>query len=73
MNSQNLCKQPTCDYEAMQESRSARFNLPVRHPSRWALLREVFFSSPNRTHRYRILSHRMLETTIRKMNRGECE
>jgi hypothetical protein len=73
MNSSNICNEPTCDFERIQESRSSRFNVAVRHPSKWGLLRDVLFSPPNYTIRYRILSGRMLEKTIRELDRGDCQ
>ena len=71
MNSHNICNEPTCN--VVQESRSPRFNLTVQHPSKWSLIREVLFSSPNHTRRYRALSIRTLEKTIRQLNRQDCE
>lgn len=71
MNSSNICNEPTCDLEPMHESRSSRFNVAVRHPSKWALLRDVLFSPLNHTLRYRILSGRMLEKTIHELNRDD--
>ena len=65
----NIC----CDMGPLQESRSVRFNLPVRSPSRWRLLRELLFSAPNRIFRYRLASNRMLESAIRTLNREDCQ
>ncbi|HNP65186.1 MAG TPA: hypothetical protein PKH39_14710 [Woeseiaceae bacterium] len=73
MNSQNICSQPACNVGPVQESRSQRFNLPVTHPSRWALIRDVFFSAPNHTRRYRALSQQMLKKTVKQLNRQDCE
>lgn len=73
MNSSNICNEPTCDFEVTHESRSARFNVPVRHPSKWALLHDVLLSPLNHTLRYRVLSGRMLEKTIRELDRGDCQ
>lgn len=47
-----------------QESRSTRFNVPVRHPSRWQLLLDQVLASPMRIHRYRNLSIRTFEDTM---------
>jgi len=46
------------------ESRSARFNLPVQHPSRWSVLVDYVLASPMRIHRYRNLSRRIVEDTM---------
>lgn len=66
---QNRC----CDLGPFQESRSVRFNLPVQSPSRWRLLRELLFDTPNRIFRYRHLSSRMLGSVIRRLNRKDCQ
>jgi hypothetical protein len=55
---------------ALKESRSARFNVPVRHPSKWSLLLERLLASPMRLHRYRHLSVRMLEDTFDQIDCG---
>lgn len=64
MNHKNQCN---------LESRSARFNLPVRHPSKWLLLRDQLLSSPMRIHRYRNLSVRMLENAMDEHDCGSCK
>ncbi len=61
----------TCDCNF--ESRTQRFNLPVRHPSRWQLIAEALLASPMRLHRYRHLSARMLEDTIDRHDRRSCQ
>ena len=48
----------------LYESRSARHNARVEHPSRWRLIAELLLSPANRVHRYKDLSRRMLEDTI---------
>lgn len=60
-------------YQCNLESRSARFNLPVRHPSKWLLLRDQLLSSPMRIHRYRNMSVRMLETAMDEHDCGSCK
>ncbi len=71
MHSHNHCeKLSLCDV-AIHESRSSNRNLPVSHPSRWRLLMDVFLSSPMRLHRYRNLSVRMLEETLKKIDDGD--
>ncbi len=57
----------------LKESRSARFNVPVRHPSKWSLLFERLLASPMRLHRYRHMSIRMLEDTIDTIDCGACK
>ena len=60
-------------YQYNLESRSARFNLPVRHPSKWLLLRDQLLSSPMRIHRYRNMSVRMLEDAMDEHDCGSCK
>jgi len=55
-----------------QESRTSRYNLSVRHPSKWRLI-DTLLATPMRLHRYRKLSHRMLEDATREIDRGRCE
>lgn len=73
MNSSNTGSNLCCDLGPLQESRSVRFNLAVNLPSRWRLLRELLFSSPNNIYRYRHLSNQMLENTIRTLDREDCQ
>lgn len=56
MNSNNRCN---------LESRSPRFNLPVRHPSKWSILVDTVLASPMRIHRFRNLSRQIVEDTMR--------
>ncbi|NQV86783.1 MAG: hypothetical protein HQ492_06870 [Woeseiaceae bacterium] len=56
MKSQDQCR---------QESRTSRFNLSVRSPSKWQIL-DTLLASPMRLHRYRALSNRMLEEVTRE-------
>jgi hypothetical protein len=63
MNTQN---------ENRQESRTSRYNFPVHHPSKWRLI-EKLLASPMRLHRYRTLSHRMLEDVAREKYCGDCK
>jgi len=46
------------------ESRSARFNLPVQHPSRWGALVDRVLAAPMRIHRYRNLSRQIVEDAL---------
>ena len=55
---------------ASQESRTARSNLPVRHPARMRLFADLLFSPPTRLHRYRDLSRRMFENSV---DAADCE
>ena len=64
---------PSGEKSAIKASRSPRFNIPVRHPSKWSLLLECALASPMRLHRYRNLSIRMLEDTIDTIDGGTCE
>jgi len=73
MNSHTECNSPLGKCQALQESRSPRFNVPVHHPSKWSLVLERLLASPMRLHRYRSLSVRMLEDTMDKLDCGRCE
>ena len=64
MNSKNHCN---------IESRSARFNLPVQHPSRWSTLVDRILASPMRIHRYRDLSRRIAEDALCEKYCGESK
>jgi len=64
---------PSGNDPALIESRSPRFNVPVRHPSKWSLLFEHLLASPMRLHRYRHMSIRMLEDTIDTLDHGACK
>ena len=64
---------PSGEKPTIKESRTSRFNVPVRHPSKWSLLLERVLASPMRLHRYRNLSIRMLEDTIDTIDGGTCE
>ncbi len=57
----------------LQESRSERFNLQVRHPAKWRFLLDLLLSSPMRIHRYRNLTTRMFEDTMNDVDCGSCE
>jgi hypothetical protein len=48
------------------ESRTARFNLPVRHPSKWSVLVDHVLASPMRLHRLQDLNRRIAEDAIRE-------
>jgi hypothetical protein len=73
MNSHTECNSPLGKCPPLQESRSPRFNVPVRHPSKWSLVFERLLASPMRLHRYRSLSVRMLEDTMDKIDCGRCK
>ncbi len=61
------------DNPELQESRSERFNLPVRHPAKWRFLMDLLLSSPMRIHRYRNLTTRMFEDTVNDVDCGSCK
>jgi len=73
MNLHTERKRPSGKQPAHMESRSPRFNVPVRHPSKWSLLLERLLASPMRIHRYRQMSVRMLEHTVDKLDCGNCK
>jgi len=72
MNPQDKCSSPPARHVEMREGRTARFNLPVRHPALWRFLLDQLLSPATRIHRYRNLSARMLEDTMREMGDGRC-
>ena len=53
------------------ESRTPRFNLPVRHPPRWRLFLREFLPSPMHTLRLRNLSARMIEDSMEALDKRE--
>ncbi len=50
--------------KALFEARTARSNLPVRHPNRWRLIADLLLSPPTHLHHYRDLNRRMVENMI---------
>jgi hypothetical protein len=73
MNSRTVKNRPSGKQTELKESRSARFNVAVRHPSKWSLLLERLLASPMRIHRYRHMSVRMLEDTFDQIDCGTCK
>ena len=59
-------------HQCTREGRTARFNLPVCHHSRFRRLLEPFIAPPTRLHRYRTMSVRMLENMLERMDDGRC-
>ena len=72
MNAQNQRNRHLTDYAPLKESRTSRFNLPVRHPALWRFVLDQLLSAPIRLHRYRVLSALMYEETIRKLDSRGC-
>ncbi len=56
----------------MRESRTARFNLPVRHPPLWRFLLQQLVSPVLRLHRLRNLSTRMIEDAMNDLDQDHC-
>jgi len=56
----------------MREGRTPRFNLPVRHSSKFWRLLDPLLAPPARIHRYRHLSVRMLEDTLDSLDCKQC-
>ena len=50
----------------LRDSRTARFDLPVRHPPLWRFLLDLLAGPAVRLHRYRRLSERMLDDSLRR-------
>lgn len=72
MNPQKKRGSPPARHAELREGRTARFNLPVRQPALWRFLLDQILSPAIRIHRYRNLSARMLEDTMREMDGGRC-
>jgi len=72
MNPQTQHENPLADRGELQESRTARFNLPVHHPALWRMLWDQLLSPAYRIHRYRNLSARLFEDTMDRMDSGGC-
>lgn len=73
MNPQTQHNSPLANDPALRDSRTARFNLPVRHPPLWRFVRDQLLSPAMRIHRYRGLSARMFEDTMSEIDRGGCQ
>jgi len=73
MKQKNRGSSPLTDPTELKESRTSRFNLPVRHPALWRFVLDQLLSAPLRLHRYRVLSGRMYEETIRKLDSRGCQ
>jgi len=73
MNKQHLHHDPLANLPVLQESRTSRFNLPIRHPAKWRFLLDQLLSSPMRLHRYRNLSARIFEDVIDEVDGGHCQ
>lgn len=58
---------------SMRESRTARFDLPVRHPALWRFVADQLLGPAKRLHDYRQLSVRMLEDTLDELNGRSCQ
>lgn len=71
MHSHNHCEKLSLCNAAIQESRTSYRNVPVRHPSLWRFFADLLLSSPMRLHRYRNLSVRMLEDTLKTLDDGD--
>ncbi len=59
-------------HQCTREGRTARYNLPVCHHSKFRRLLEPFIAPATRLHRYRMTSVRMLERSLDKMDNGRC-
>jgi len=56
-----------------RSSRSARFDLPVRHPPLWRFVLDELTGPARRLHHYRRLSERMILRTLDELESGDCE
>ena len=72
MNARNQQDRDVVDHASFKESRTARFNLPVRHPGLWRFLLDQLVAPAIRVGRYRDLTTRMLEESTREIGRGQC-
>ncbi len=73
MKSNNQRNSPLANHTALKDGRTARFNLPVRHPALWRFVRDQLLSAPMRLHRYRHLSVTMLEDVLDEIDCGNCQ
>lgn len=73
MGTQHQGKRRAPDHGRLQNSRTPRFDLPVRTPGVWRFLLDQLMSAATRIHRYRTLSAQALEDTIREIDRGCCK
>lgn len=73
MKRQNQSDRPLANRPALKESRTSRFNLPIRHPALRRFVVDQILSSPMRLHRYRALSARMIEDAMNENDRGKCQ
>jgi hypothetical protein len=72
MKLENQDNSPLGNEAALKESRTSRFNLPVRHPALWRFVVDQVLSSPIRIHRYRTMSARMFDDMVNEIDRRHC-
>lgn len=72
MNAQNQQDRYSTDRASFKESRTARFNLPVRHPALWRFLLDQLVAPAIRMGRYRKLTTQIFEDSMREIDRGHC-
>lgn len=72
MGLQHQRNRPTDSHGTLQDSRTTRFGLPIRHPALWHFLLDQLVLAANRIHRYRALSARAVEDTINEIDCGRC-
>lgn len=58
--------------DTLFESRTARFNLPVRNRGRWRVIRELLLSPPTHLAHYRELRARLFLHAADAESRREC-
>ena len=72
MKLQNQHNSHLANQAPLRDSRTARFDLPVRHPALWRFLFDQLLRPALRLHNYRHLSMRMLEDTLDELNCETC-
>ena len=72
MNDQNQRNRRFSEDARLKESRTAHFNLAVRHPALWRFALDQLLAPATRLHRYRNLTTRMYEESMREIDRGDC-
>jgi len=72
MKLNNQRKSRLANHAALKDSRTSRFNLPVRHPALWRFVLDQILSAPMRLHRYRHFSVQVLEDVLGEMDCRNC-
>lgn len=72
MKSTNHHDSPRDTNAPLRECRTARFDLPVRHPPLWRFVLDRLLGPATRVHYYRQLSARMIGDTLDELDGRYC-